>query len=152
MYLFDIAFDQNCKEHLAKVFNHPLSRTCKVIVSNSGPKVMEELGYKNIDMRKRMSIEMRGKVNESKPVFIYARKGLRKDRAKYVLELKKLNVDKVFKEAFELYSLDHEFKDLYTGFKLNTKLIHANLSIDPIGHLPKAASRQKQGCVKKKGC
>lgn len=94
--------------------------------------------------RKRKSLFFKGE-KERHTAYIYRRKKLRKDRIKYVSEHKTLDVCPVFQEAFRLYKEgDLVASKLFTGYKVNSLLIDANMSNDPVAILPKAEERKNR--------
>lgn len=134
------------KKAIARAWNHKNSRRCMLVVSNSNPDQMEDLGWEGIQLMDKVRVDFKTSGSESRTAYIYRRKGTRKDRARYSFEAVDAEVCPLFKEAFSLYrDGDKQAEMKYTGYKVNLQLIDANMGADAIAVLPKRHERRNRG-------
>ncbi|EJK73423.1 hypothetical protein THAOC_04950 [Thalassiosira oceanica] len=137
VYCFDAVNSWETKLAMANAWNHPKSRRCMVVVSNSTEAEMEALGYKDIIFKEGVRVQFRTSGNESLVAHVYKRKSLRKCRHKYSFESPNAETCPMFAKAFELYRKGDEVARMtFTGYKKNTLLFDANLGSDPHSLMP----------------
>ena len=111
VYAFDAVNGDECKSHVANIWNKEESKNCKIIVTNSHYDEMTSLGFQKIvENPKVVNLKFSRVLNgsESRLAYIYKRTDYRKDRAKYMFELlPTMNVEEFSKP----------FKELFAGFK-----------------------------------
>lgn len=145
VYQFDAVFDDEIKKCVADLWNKRESANCKIIISNNDEKTMKKLGFKNIILKEKITMPLKTSGNEQRTCYIYARKGY--TQLRYMCDMKREDIKEslIFKEAFDLWKEgDDEALTLSTGYKMNLKLIKANLTVDPSAKLPKVNERTRR--------
>ena len=144
MYQFDAVNPRVTKEAMARAWNN--SDRCMLVVSNSNPGQMEDLGWEKIQLIDKVRIDFKTSGSESRTAYIYRRAGLRRSRAHYSFETVDAEVCPLFKESFRLYrDGDKNAEIKFTGYKVNLQLIDANMSADAMAVLPKRHERRNRG-------
>ena len=130
VYGFDDVNHPDIFHHMAKVWNNPKSKMCKMYVTNATPGDLEECGFEDIVLMDsvRCQLARLNKHSESRVFYVYLRKTLStRTKKKWIFE----NDNQVatasgpFKEAWEKYNNGRLSAN--SKYSFNTEIVKMNM-------------------------
>lgn len=138
IYGFDKVNSWTTKEAVRLAWDHPMSKNCKLMITNSDMNEVRDLGYTDLVQVGKIKIQFArmGRGSESRTSYFYMRKSfhsLPKNKWTFEFESPELEVGHPFNDVWEIFNqgrLDPVTKKLREDCAINWKIIEMNLKQD----------------------